>query len=517
VKSERRSAGHKGALRFLHDQRGAVAPLFAVLLVVLFGIAGLGVDVGIWYTLKRQYQSAADIAAISGAMELAAGKGQTGGPATADIQNLAQYAAWDNIPGGSATNPTVATGCTTPAAGDMCVNNPPLLGAFAGNDGYVEAIIGEPGPSIFPGFVGYGAAILIRTRAVAGLKKVETCMLALNTSGTDLGFNGGGSGAGLDMPNCAFVSDSTTCSNSQNKNSIVLNGNVTVNTGATDTSGCYTITGTSNTVSPPIVTGTPYQPDPYAALLPPPASTFPWNQSPPGPNLGCTNLTSGGTLIPGWYGGSCAGGSTPPMNLGGGTITVCPGVYYLDGESSNQNAALIISGTNTGTIVQMGTAGAGGCPANGLDGVTFIATCSTANCTSGGGFVIGGTGSDDPTVTLSAPCVSLAPGSPCPGLTAAGMQNTPGILLYQVASTADTSGCKTSCKSSTILAGAGSANLEGVIYAPATEISLQGNPSFGSCLELIAGQYSIGGTPSFLQPPTCNIKTASASKLVLAE
>jgi transcriptional regulator with XRE-family HTH domain len=39
---------------FIGDRRGATAALFAVLLTVLFGFAGLGVDFGIWYTLKRQ-------------------------------------------------------------------------------------------------------------------------------------------------------------------------------------------------------------------------------------------------------------------------------------------------------------------------------------------------------------------------------------------------------------------------------------------------------------------------------
>src|SRR5437762_837241 len=52
------------------DRRGATTALFAVLLTVLFGFAGFGVDFGIWYTLKRQYQSAADSSAISGAIEV---------------------------------------------------------------------------------------------------------------------------------------------------------------------------------------------------------------------------------------------------------------------------------------------------------------------------------------------------------------------------------------------------------------------------------------------------------------
>src|SRR5205085_2759162 len=42
---------------FLGDRRGATAALFAVMLTALLGFAGLGIDVGIWYALQREYQS----------------------------------------------------------------------------------------------------------------------------------------------------------------------------------------------------------------------------------------------------------------------------------------------------------------------------------------------------------------------------------------------------------------------------------------------------------------------------
>src|SRR5690349_14104944 len=100
---------------FLRDQRGAAAMMIAVALVPLLAFAGLGIDVGIWYDLKRQMQSAVDNGAFSGAMELAGGKGVAGGPATADIQNLVKYATVNNLPS-SANTPSVATGCTDAAA-----------------------------------------------------------------------------------------------------------------------------------------------------------------------------------------------------------------------------------------------------------------------------------------------------------------------------------------------------------------------------------------------------------------
>src|SRR5579863_9872448 len=133
MKNDRRSSGRRGVMRLIRDRCGAAAPLFAVMLTMLFGFAGLGVDVGIWYTLKRQYQSAADIAALSGALEVAAGNGTASvtcqtGSTTTDLQCQALYAAQDNMTSGSAGQlKVVTTSCTTPAANQLCVNSPPQL------------------------------------------------------------------------------------------------------------------------------------------------------------------------------------------------------------------------------------------------------------------------------------------------------------------------------------------------------------------------------------------------------
>src|SRR5713101_5371756 len=58
MNSERQGSSRSNKSGFLRDRRGAVAALVAATMTVLFGFAGLGVDVGIWYTLKRQSQSA---------------------------------------------------------------------------------------------------------------------------------------------------------------------------------------------------------------------------------------------------------------------------------------------------------------------------------------------------------------------------------------------------------------------------------------------------------------------------
>jgi hypothetical protein len=60
--------------------------------------------------------------------------------------------------------------------------------------------------------------------------------------------------------------------------------------------------------------------------------------------------------------------------------------------------------------------------------------------------------------------------------------------------------------------------VNGVVYTPASEIDLQGNPSFGSCTEFIGLKFVIGGTPTMNAPgASCGINTTSASTLVLLE
>jgi Putative Flp pilus-assembly TadE/G-like len=460
--------------RLLGDTRGVTLVLVALALSALIGFTGLGVETGFWYAIKRYNQSAADIAALSGAMEKA------GGQSYSDICNLGKLAAQANgFTFVSFTCPTSSPACTSPATGQMCANNPPVLGAYAGQNTAVEVILAQQQNAFFASL--FLPNVTIDTRAVAGLKSFPTCMLALNATGQDLTNSGN---ATLTLNQCSFMSDSS------DPQSIRFNGGVTIRAAAIDTNGGDKISGTSNSVSPPITTGVPTVADPYAGLI-----TVP-NPLPAVPSTAPAPST-GGTLKPGLYAGA---GNNAPMNFTSGTTTLCPGVYVLDGEN-NQGGAFVISGN--GTIVNMGTQGVGICPPNGLNGVTIITTCtSPANCAKGGGFRIGGTGSNTPTVTLSAPTTSPQAGIPA------------NILFYQVAAHADTSNGNNNGHS--ILAGGAGVSLNGVVYTPATQIQLNGNPNFSSCTELIAATFNIAGTPT-MNAPTCGINTASVTTLVLLE
>ena len=86
------------------DERGAVLPLVALMLVVICGVAGLVLDVGNAYLNKRRLQQAADLAALSAAADL-----PNVDKAIQDANAFAQ-ANW-----GHSINMTVTatTGCTT--------------------------------------------------------------------------------------------------------------------------------------------------------------------------------------------------------------------------------------------------------------------------------------------------------------------------------------------------------------------------------------------------------------------
>ena len=87
---------------FLRDRRGVVGVALAVLLPVLVGFAGIGIEVGLWFAVQRQNQSAADAAAISAALEYAA-RTESGVPidpaaATAAAATTANYNLFSTSP-----------------------------------------------------------------------------------------------------------------------------------------------------------------------------------------------------------------------------------------------------------------------------------------------------------------------------------------------------------------------------------------------------------------------------------
>jgi Flp pilus assembly protein TadG len=480
-------------LGLLRDRRGFTVVLLAIAFPAVIGVTALGVEAGLWYALKRQDQTAADAAALSGAYERAAGQTYS------DICALAKRdAATNGFPFESYSCPASSPGCTNPSSGQMCANNPPVSGSNAGDDKAVEVYLSRQQNTFFANL--FTPSVTISTRAVAKVNLAGlTCDLALGTSGTDISVQGS---ATINLTGCGMAA------NSSDPASISFGGgnNDTLNASWFQTVGNYNTGGNPVINVPTKLTYTSPTTDPYSCNPPQIGCagtiSYSWPATPANSSSPCYPWTGApSTLQPGLYGkssngsGKCSdgtGSSSPPMSFTSGTTTLCPGVYYLDGEDNHGYAFLVQGGT-----VQMGTAGATTngvtCPVNGINGVVIIA--GSKNGSKGGGFQI-----KSGTVTLSAPTAQVPSGCT--------LGSTPcipsGLLFYQDPSTADTSKAGSGLTGdSTLTANAGTA-LTGSMYTPKTNVTFTGNAG-STCFLVIAltvtftGNSTMAGNQSACQ------------------
>jgi len=112
------------------DRRGVTAIMFALMLPVVVGFIGMGVEVGYWYTSKRNLQGAADAGAVAGVYENLNGSSA----AVAQAQALAEAGRndYDNT------------------TGAFAYNDPPASGAYTGDANAVQVVLSEPRDLLFP-------------------------------------------------------------------------------------------------------------------------------------------------------------------------------------------------------------------------------------------------------------------------------------------------------------------------------------------------------------------------------
>jgi hypothetical protein len=258
------------------------------------------------------------------------------------------------------------------------------------------------------------------------------------------------------------------------------NGDV-LNAGWFQTVGNYGTSGSPNINVSNMLTDAAKVTDPYSCNPPTPGCAGKPSYSWPSTSSSCTSGGTSTPLQPGQYNACTTGNSKqPPMSFTSGTTTLCPGVYYLNGEYKG-NAFLVQSGAT----VNMGTAGSNGCPLNGMNGVTLIASSTSGN--SGGGFQIQGGG-----VNLSAPSPSSTSLLSTTGAWPSGcsLGSTPclpfGLLFYQDPAYADTSKSGSGLTAdSSITANSSNTILTGAMYTPATNVSFSGNAN-STCFDVIS-------------------------------
>ncbi|HEX3661520.1 MAG TPA: pilus assembly protein TadG-related protein [Acidobacteriaceae bacterium] len=327
-------------MRFLKDEQGQATILVAVCMVAVVGIAGLAVDVGHLRYVRRQMQTLADSAALAGATELSyCGE-------TADCGAM-QTAAQEAITENGASLGTFLTQCSGSVSGlTLELNNGPCaLNSADPNNGdanYVEAVVTQTEPMYFAKILGLNS-MTISARAEARISNSPYCVVALGSAGLTFQSNGGGITA-----SCGLMvdSDSTTAFQANGAN---------VSATAISVDGGDQING--GTVSPTPVTGAPPLSDPLNYLTPPSSS-------------GCTysstySVNSGAkTLSAGTY---CGG-----IQLNGGTLSLNPGTYILDGIGLQINSGSL-SGTGVTLYIAQGSV-----QFNGANGVDLVAPTTGA-------------------------------------------------------------------------------------------------------------------------------------------
>jgi hypothetical protein len=313
--------------RMRSGERGQVLPLFALVLVVLFGTAALAVDVGSWRYQQRLAQSAADSAAIAGAGELAF-------PAAADIVAAAQADASANgFSDDGGANVTVT------------VNSPPAAGPYTGNANGVEVVIRKKQPSFFNGVFGMQQWISVRAVALLNPNGIY-CVYAL-AGNIDLG---GGGGGGITAPTCGLITNQNLVVTGQANVDAVTIGYV----GSGPGGGSYPLAQPMKSLAVtdpcPTIPGCAYLTDltlNHPGLLHTGCQPFP-GPSPLPPGEYCVALTGSLTLAPGLFvldqgmtSGNMSGTGVTIYNAGANPI-----VY-------NGNVDVILSAPTTGPTAGM--------------------------------------------------------------------------------------------------------------------------------------------------------------------
>jgi Flp pilus assembly protein TadG len=384
--------------RFIRDQSGSYVLLSALLMPVLVGTAGLGTEVGWWYYKHKNMQSAADSGAVSAATAVVAG-----GDLTAEANAVTAIYGYAN----AVNNVTIN------------VNQPPKTGNYTSNLQAIEVTVSQPQQRLLSSLFG-SDPVLITARAVALPNSGTGCVLALNSSASPA-VNVSGSNQ-LNLIKCNLYSNSGASPSLNVAGSAAVSANQVGVVG--DVSGAANITATNGirTHIRPIA-------DPYASVSPP--------SEPSCSNAKITVNANGknSSLSPGCYSGNIT------VNAGA-TLTLSPGIYYLDGA----NLSVAGNATITGS------------------GVTLVFTGSGSNW---GTASIG----SNATIDLTAPTTGQTK-----GIVIYGDRNMPAGTVFN-------------------LTGGATQNFGGAIYLPKANLSFSGgNGTSTSCTKIIADTITLTGT-----------------------
>jgi hypothetical protein len=290
------------------ERTGAMLAFVGVAMVVLMGFLAMTLDVGAGARQRRIAQTAADAAAIGGAIEI--------------------YRLHPDLVVASAQAEAIRNGFES---GDVTVNYPPASGPHAGNASYVEVLINKTIPTIFGSIFNIGS-LNIATRAVAGSGSYSlNCIYSLDPSGPRAIEVANG---GELTTNCGITINST------NPNALDVNSSGTIDTqgGGIAISGGWT--GNKAPVPTP-ATGTVAVENPLKALEMPTIGAC--------DHTGLLTITKDTTLNPGVY---CGG-----IDFTNKSSFLNPGTYIMVGGGLSVRTSGVIIGYEVTLVNTIDTTG----------------------------------------------------------------------------------------------------------------------------------------------------------------
>lgn len=189
-----RSRFHPAQTRFGRDRKGGVIIVFALLLPVLVGFIGLGVEVTYWFSKKRDLQAAADAAALAGSYELAEDRASN---MLVVATREATGNGWESA-GGSITVRSYDYNTTYPASG-----------SYTTDKDAVEVVLTRAENLMFAGwFMSGGVTINARAVGLAVANASDACILALGSANASGALLVSGSAA-VTISGCSASTNST--------------------------------------------------------------------------------------------------------------------------------------------------------------------------------------------------------------------------------------------------------------------------------------------------------------------
>lgn len=292
---------------FWKDASGGVIIYTALGMTAFLGVAALAIDVGSWFATKRSVQSAADAAALAGALEVSR---------SSDWATVVSKAEHD-----SGLNQHSTTG-----GASITVNNPPNSGSLTADNNAVEVIVEQTAPAFLSRVLGMDS-VVVAARSVATVHSGENCVYVLDPSQNAALAVQGNTTVNL---NCGVYVNSTS-SNAANQ------------TG----SSCLTATSIStpggasgSCLNPTPSEGAPSLDNPFSYMSAPAVGAC--------DHTTLVEVTSPTTLDPGVY----CGGLTIEDD-----VTLNPGEYVIEGQGLQIQGNSDVTGSEVSFLIGSGVTG----------------------------------------------------------------------------------------------------------------------------------------------------------------